>query len=138
MSPATVSRTLWKCLVQMEYCDALREITPEFFQKSFWKKSSSYYGFFSERPSVVKAKAMAWSNYKHHNTMKIILTTLGVISFVAESWVGHVSDKCSTGHSGILLLGDVIADYGFDIGDLVAAKQANFDIRTKGKVSCLH
>ena len=121
----------------MEYCDALREITPEFFQKSFWKKSSSYYGFFSERPSVVKAKAITWSNYKHHNTMKIIplgITTLGVISFVAESWVGHVSDKCLIGHSGILLLEDVvIADCGFDIGDLVAAKQANLDIRT-----CLH
>jgi len=106
----------------------LWEILPEFFQKSIGK---SYSGNFSERPSGEKATAMAWSNYKHHNSMKIILldiTPEGVILFVLESGIGCVSDKCLTERSSILLPGGVVlVDCGFNI-DLVAVKQANLNI----------
>ena len=39
-----------------------------------------------------------WSNYKHKNTVKILLgiTPQGVIAFVSESWGGHTSDKYLT------------------------------------------
>jgi len=42
---------------------------------------------FVERPSNLQARAMTWSNYKHHNTIKVLLgiTPQEVVSFVSES-----------------------------------------------------
>ena len=63
---------------------------------------------FVERPSNLKARAATWSNYKHHNTVKVLL---GVISFVSDSWGGRVSDKHLTENSEILrklLHGDIL------------------------------
>ena len=43
--------------------------------------------FFVECPSNLQARAMTWSNnYKHHNTIKILLaiTLQGVVSFVSS------------------------------------------------------
>ena len=65
----------------------------------------------SERPNL-KARAITWSNYKHHNTVKVLLgiTPKGVISFVSDSWGGCVSDKHLTENCGFLRLlpGDVV------------------------------
>ena len=154
VSPATVSRVILKWLVQMDIRlqdlivwpdrDALRKTMPDCFQKSFGKKVAvilDCFEVFIERPSGLEARAMTWSNYKHHNTVKILLgiTPQGVISFVSESWGGRVSDKYLTEHCGLLkklLPGDVVlADRGFDIGDSVAAMQATLNIPafTKGK-----
>ena len=84
---------------------------------------------------------MTWSNYKHHNTIKILMgiTPQGVVSFVSESWGGRVCDKYLTEHCGILkklLPGDIVlADRGFDIADSVGVMQAALHIPafTKGK-----
>jgi len=102
---------------------------------------------FIERPSGLEARAMTWSNYKHHNTVKILLgiTPQGVISFVSESWGGRVSDKYLTEHCGLLkklLPGDVVlTDRGFDIGDSVAVMQTTLNIpaftKRKSQLSAL-
>ena len=83
-----------------------------------------------ERPSNLKARAATWSNYKHHNTVKVLLgiTPQSVISFVSDSWGGRVSDKYLTENCGILrklLPGDILlADRGFDIRESVGVMQA--------------
>ncbi|EDO43889.1 predicted protein [Nematostella vectensis] len=82
------------------------------------------------RPSSLIARAMTWSNYKHHNTIKFLIgiTPQGVISFISKAWGGRVSDKHLTEHCSILsklLPGDIVlADRGFDIADSVGFYQA--------------
>jgi len=117
----------------------------QLFPEINWKKVAvilDCFEIFIERPSNLKARTMTWSNYKHHNTVKIFLgiTPQGVISFISDCWGGHTSDRYLTEHCGLLkkLLpaGDVaLADRGFDIAESVGAMQATLHIPafTKGK-----
>ena len=80
------------------------------------------------------AKSATWSQYKHANTVKILLgiSPQGVTSFVSDIWGGRVSDKHLTRESGFLkklLPGDVVlADRRFDITEDVALMQASLEI----------
>jgi len=55
---------------------------------------------FIERPKEMRARANTYSQYKHYNTVKYLvsLTPQGVISFVLKGWGGRTSDE----HSGFL------------------------------------
>ena len=73
------------------------------------------------------ARGQTWSNYKHHNSVKVLLGTTpqGVVCFVSEPWGGRVSDKLlterKTSFCRNLLTGDVVlADHGFEISEMVA------------------
>jgi hypothetical protein len=89
---------------------------------------------FIERASCFLAQNLTFSNYKHHTTIKFIvaITPTGVISFVSKAWGGRASDRFMTEHCGFLELveeGDlVMADKGFNIGDLLAKKKAHLNI----------
>ena len=154
VSSATVSRLLLKWLVQMDIRlqdliiwpdrDSLQKTMPECFQQSFGKKVAviiDCFEIFIERPSNLRARTSTWSNYKHNNTVKILIGIIpqGVVGFISEAWGGRVSDKYLTEHCGILrklLPGDVIlADRGFDISESVGAMQAKLHIPafTRGK-----
>ncbi len=119
------------------------ETMPICFQESFGKKVAiiiDYFEIFLERPSNLHACACTWSNYKNHNTVKILvgICPQGVISYVSKAWGGRVSDKHITDHCGVLdhLIPDdiVLADRGFSISDSVAMMQASLHIPafTKG------
>ena len=89
---------------------------------------------FIEKPSDLLAKSCTWSQYKHHNTAKymISITPQGIVSFVSNGWGGRVSDKYIVENSGYLthlLPGDVVlADRGFNVEDSVALHGATLDI----------
>lgn len=93
-----------------------------------------------EKPSNLLARAATWSQYKHSNTVKILIAIApqGMTTFVSSSWGGRVSDKHLTMNSGLLqklLPGDVVlADRGFDVGEVVAMAQASLHMPafTKG------
>ncbi len=84
---------------------------------------------------------MTWSNYKHNNTLKVLIgisPTCAVI-FISRAYGGRVSGKVITQRSGFLDLlefGDqVMADRGFLVADDIASHNALLVIPafTKGK-----
>ena len=97
---------------------------PQCFQFAFGNKTTviiDCFEVFITRPSNLMARAQTYSNYKSHNTVKILvgITPQGSISFVSNAWGGRTSDKYLTVNCGILrklVPGDlVIADRGFTI-----------------------
>ena len=80
---------------------------------------------FIQRPSATLAKSKTWSDYKHHNTWKLLVgvTPNCLVSFLSDLCGGRVSDKQITRESGVLALiesGDnIMIDRGFDLKDVV-------------------
>lgn len=133
-----------KFLIQWPEHEELQATMPVVFQRNFGKKVAviiDCFEIFTERPSSLIARAMTWSNYKHHNSVKFLIgvTPQGVISFISKAWGGRVSDKYLTENSGLLrklLPGDIVLAYrGFDIADSVGFYQARLHIPafTRGK-----
>ena len=133
-----------KVLIVWPEREELRRTMPSVFKQNFGNKFAiiiDCYEIFVERPSSLIARAMTWSNYKHHNTVKYLIgiTPQGSISFISRGWGGRVSDKYLTENSRILnnLLPGyiVLADRGFDIAESVAIYQAKLHIPafTRGK-----
>lgn len=87
-----------------------------------------------EKPSMAKAQAQTYSTYKSKNTWKKLLCIVpcGTISFVSKAYGGSASDRFITEHCGILDKvnpGDsLMADKGFNIGDLLVGKFAKLDV----------
>ena len=59
---------------------------------------------FIQRPSAMLAQSETWSDYKHHNTWKLLVgvTPNGQVSFLSDLWGGRVSDKQTNRESGVL------------------------------------
>ena len=81
-------------------------------------------------------QSSTWSNYKHHNTAKVLIgcTPNGVVTFVSKLYVGSISDVELTSISGYLSTLDgedgvsVMADRGFTIRDLLKEKNISLNI----------
>ena len=117
---------------------------PQCFMYSFGRKVTVVihcFEIFIEKPSNLLARAQTFSNYKNHNTIKILIgiTPQGIITYVSEAWGGRTSDKYLTENCGFLeylIPGNmVMADRGFTISESVGLKHAKLMIPafTKGK-----
>ena len=81
---------------------------------------------FTDRPKNLACRAKTYSNYKHHNTFKVLLgiSPAGAVTFISDAWGGRASDKHITLCSDLVDMleqGDVIlADRGFTITEEMA------------------
>ena len=79
-------------------------------------------------------KACTWSNYKHHNTAKILvsITPNGAFNFVSQAWGGRTSDVYLTNESGFYEMlepyDEVMADRGFTITEDLLLKNSRLHI----------
>lgn len=84
---------------------------------------------FCEKPSSLTAQSLTWSDYKSHNTMKLVIGVApnGFVNFVSKLWGGRASDRLIVHKDGdgfipLLEPGDIVmADKGFTISDLLPA-----------------
>ena len=124
-------------------CEELQKTMPLYFRATYGSKVVGIidcYEIKIERPSNLLARGSTWSQYKHANTVKVLIAVApqGVTTFVSECWGGRTSDKHLTRESGLLKKlypGDILlADRGFDISEEVAMMQATLQIPafTKG------
>lgn len=89
---------------------------------------------FIESPKDLHLQALCWSDYKHHSTIKFLIsvTPTGMISFVSNLFCGRASDKAVTRLSGFLdtlePYDQVMADKGFLIYDELATRLCSLAI----------
>ena len=80
---------------------------------------------FVETPTDLRLPSSTWSNYKHHNTTKVLIACIpnGAVSFVSDLYVGAISDIELTRTCGLIHKLDgkqnisLMADRGFTIRD---------------------
>ena len=110
---------------------------PRSFIDSFGLKTSviiDCFEVFIDRPSNLLARAQTFSNYKHHDTVKVLIgiTPQGTISFDSEAWGGRTSEKFLTDNCGFLnnlLPGDmVLADRRFTVQEQVWFHEATLNV----------
>ncbi|KAH6947736.1 hypothetical protein HPB50_021094 [Hyalomma asiaticum] len=113
---------------------AVKSGCPKAFQDAMFKNVRGIIDcteIFIERPTSMTARSQTYSNYKHHNTVKLLLviSPSGSITYVSKAWGGRVSDKELTQHSGLLELveeGDVyLVDRGFRCEEMFGARGAS-------------
>ena len=105
ISESTVSRIFVKWIETMDIRlsflitwpdrEALQRTMPFCFRPNYGLKVTSIidcFELFIEKPSDLFAKSCTWSQYKHYNTAKylISITPLGVISFISNGWGGRL------------------------------------------------
>ena len=97
-----------------------------------------------EKPSLPSSQRRTYSNYKSHNTFKLLVSLSPIchFNFLSKLYTGCISDKEIVQASGFLDLlqpGDfVMADKGFNIQDLLALHDVRLiapPIMAKNKVS---
>lgn len=83
---------------------------------------------FIETPKSLDLQKITWSEYKHHNTVKILIacTPNSYVSFLSLSYPGSVSDKKIVKDSNFLesvpRYSYIMADNGFNIDNDCVAK----------------
>lgn len=78
-------------------------------------------------PTCYRSQSATFSNYKHHNTAKVLteIAPRGSVTFVSDIYTGQCNEKKLTSEYEILNClgsGDLImTDSGFDIGNNLPA-----------------
>ena len=142
--------TTWICflyqhLKELDWLPTIEQVKgtlPCAFQRSYPDTYAIIDGseIFIETLSDLFMQSSTWSQYKHHNTAKFLVscTPNGAISFISAVFVGSISDVQLTSASGFLVaLEDkpgisIMADRGFTIKD--SFKKLNIDYGRKTAV----
>ncbi|CAC5361864.1 unnamed protein product [Mytilus coruscus] len=88
----------------------------------------------NDQPKTPTVNARTYSTYKSHNTFKFLvsITPTGAFNFISNMWGVYSSDRYITEHSGFLNFvspgGEIMADRGFTIRDLLTERKAYLTI----------
>ena len=124
-------------LIKWPSQEELQKTMPWSFRLSYGLKVTSIIDCFElyiEKPTDYMARAATWSTYKHHNTIKylISITPQGTVNYLSKGYGGRASDKFITencGYLGKLHTGDVVlADRGFTVQESIAYRSATLNI----------
>ena len=89
-----VLSTELKCLIAWPDEVKLHENMPSSFRKHFSNTRCiiDCFEIFIERPTYFEARALTYSNYKKHNTAKVLIavTPTGSVCFISKAWGGRV------------------------------------------------
>ena len=89
---------------------------------------------FIEKPKDLQLQALTWSDYKQHQTVKILVSIIptGFFNFVSKAWGGRTSDNHLTKNCGFLDIvepyDNVMADKGFQIREDLLLRRAELHI----------
>ena len=89
---------------------------------------------FIEKPRNFELQALTWSDYKHNNTVKLLvgIAPNGSISFLSKAWGGRASDQLMTRSCGFYDLLDhgdlILADRGFPIQEDLLLRHCHLEI----------
>ena len=90
--------------------------------------------FFIEKPTSPCAQKSTWSDYKHHNTVKLLvgIAPCGAFTFISKLWSGSTSDRKTVQESGLIDLLEkvdhLMADRGFNIRELLTRRGVKLNI----------
>ena len=126
-----------KCLIYNPSKDVALQHLPKNFNNAKYRSVRHIIDcteMFIETPKDPKVKAATWSDYKHHHTLKVLVSIMpcGSFNFISEAWGGRASDVAITRNSGfhdILEYGDeVMADKGFIIAEDLLVRHCRLHI----------
>ena len=136
--------TTWVCLLAKIFngtlfCWPNHEEVQQQFRKSFKKYPDTRViidasEFFNERPTSPCAQKATWSDYKHHNTVKLLvgIAPCGAFTFISKLWSGGTSDRKIVQEIGLIDLlekGDhLMTDREFNIRDLLTRRGVKLNI----------
>lgn len=132
-----LSKNLVPCLVFNPPKEAVQSILPKSFKTSVYcnvRHIIDCTEIYIEKPKDLKLQALTWSDYKHHQTVKVLVSILptGFFNFVSKAWGGRTSDNHLTRNCGFLDLVEpydsVMADKGFQIREDLLLRRAEFHI----------
>lgn len=92
-------------MIYMPDEENIRESTPARFQKySRLNGIIDCSEIFIETPKNLELQSATWSEYKHHNTIKFLISVLpnSFINFVSEPYTGRISDKAIVNDTNFL------------------------------------
>lgn len=119
-----------QCLIRWPSRKEIRRKLPLQFRKSFKRVRCiiDCTEIFTQRPTSFDTRAVTYSHYKSHNTIKFLVAVspTGTITFLSKVWGGRASDKLITKKSGLIHVleqgDDVMADRGFNFPEYFSSK----------------
>ena len=126
-----VLASVLKSSIQMPAPEFIRANLPKCFSKyKYLRGILDCTEIFIERPRQLALQALTWSDYKKHNTIKVlvVITPRGKIGFLSKAWGGRASDSHIVLKSSFLDTVEpydlYMADRGFPIADDLLLKRA--------------
>ncbi|XP_049459235.1 uncharacterized protein LOC125905337 [Epinephelus fuscoguttatus] len=132
-----------QCLICWPSREHVRKSLPDLFRTKLFKGVRCIIDcseIFIQRPTSLSARALTYSQYKSHNTVKFLIgiSPTGAVTFLSKAWGGRASNKVITQQSGlidVLEQGNVVlADRGFNFPEYFATKGVRLLVpSTRGK-----